>query len=69
VESGWQIQLSGNPQAQWNITIGQTLLEKRRRGPSICRMCHKNPAEFSGYRGDCYSKLKSRKEAKTVTQQ
>jgi predicted amidophosphoribosyltransferase len=58
--------LSGNPQTQWNINLGQALLEERKREPSICKMCHKNPAEFSGYCGDCYSKLESDKRTKKV---
>lgn len=49
--------MSGNPQAQWAINSNQALLEERKRGPLVCKMCHKNPAEYSGYCGDCYQKL------------
>jgi hypothetical protein len=43
---------------QWLINLGQAKLEKDRRGPSLCKACHKNPAEWSGYCGDCFNRLK-----------
>jgi hypothetical protein len=51
---------------QWMINANEALLEERERGPQRCKMCHTNPAEFSGYCGDCYSKLESNKETEKV---
>gem|GEM_PF-1683680 len=61
--------MSGNPQTQWNINLGQAFIEelRRERELSLCKMCHKNPAEYSGYCGDCYNKLESDKKTKKVT--
>jgi len=47
---------------QWLINLGQAQVELRRRGPRLCKMCQKNPAEFSGYCGECYNKLKESKK-------
>jgi predicted amidophosphoribosyltransferase len=51
--------LSGSPQTQWNINLGQALLEERKlqNQDRTCKMCHRNRAEFEGFCGDCYSKL------------
>lgn len=48
---------------QWLINLGQADVELQKRGPPICKMCHKNPAEDSGYCGDCYAKLKEKAPA------
>jgi predicted amidophosphoribosyltransferase len=58
--------MSGNPQAQWAINAGQAILEERRRDAPLCKMCHKNSAEFSGYCGDCYKKLQDNEKTKKV---
>ncbi len=60
------LNMSGNPQAQWTINLNQALLEERKREPPYCKMCHKNPAEYSGYCGNCYKKLEDNKKTKKV---
>jgi len=59
--------MAGNPQAQWMINLGQALVEKQNRDPNPCKLCHKNPAEYSGYCGDCYEKLQKNEKTKKVT--
>ena len=58
--------MSGNPQAQWMINLNQALLEERKREPALCKLCHKNPSEYSGYCGDCYKKLEESEKTKQV---
>lgn len=41
---------------QWLINLGLA------PGPRLCKMCQKNPAEFSGFCGDCYNKLEKSKK-------
>jgi hypothetical protein len=59
--------MSGNPQTQWNINLGEALLEERKRPVALCKMCHKNPAEYSGYCGDCYHRLEDDMKTRKVT--
>jgi hypothetical protein len=54
--------LSTEKNPQWLINLGLAQVELRRRGPRLCKMCQKNPAEFSGFCGDCYNKLKESKK-------
>jgi len=54
--------LSTDRNPQWLINLGQAEVELRRRGPRLCKMCQKNPAEFGGYCGECYNKLKESKK-------